>query len=143
MRRSLLFLSTAAALALSRPSFADTRLGLGADYLTDNRGIFELTLSADTPLARSIAVGGRVGAMLVSGAPVVGAPIDAFLRLYLGRVYVDGLVGPWLFFSGPDSVRLHGGLGFGLLTRRMSFGMEVGGLSAGGALIGVRLAFRI
>jgi hypothetical protein len=143
MRRYLLFLATAAALSLPCPCSADTRLGLGADYLTDNRGIFQLTLSADTPLARSIAVGGRVGAMLVTG-PVVGAPLDVFLRINLGRVYVDGLVGPWFFFSGPDSVRLHGGLGFGLrTTRRMSFGMEVGGLSAGGALIGLRLAFPI
>ena len=143
MRRSLLFLATAASLALPCPCSADTRLGFGADYLTDNHGIFQLTLSADTPLARSIAVGARVGAMLVSGGPVVGAPLDAFMRFYLGRVYVDGLVGPWIFFSGPGSVRLHGGLGFGLLARRMSFGMEVGGLSAGGALIGARLAFRI
>jgi hypothetical protein len=142
MRRYLLFVAAATALAASRPCAAETRLGLGGDYLTDNRGLFQLTLSADAPLARAIAVGGRVGALLVTG-PVVGAPIDAFLRIHLGRVYLDGLVGPWFFFSGSDAVRLHGGLGFGLLTRGLSFGLEVGGLSAGGALIGLRLAFRI
>src|ERR1700687_2139714 len=101
MRRYLLFL--VAALVTPFPCFAETRLGLGGDYVTDNRGIFELTLSGDTPVARSIAVGGRGGALLSSG-PVVGAPIDAFLRIHIGRGYVEGLVGPWFFFSGGDSV---------------------------------------
>jgi hypothetical protein len=142
MRHSLLFLATATALALSFPCFAETRLGLGGDYVTDNHGIFELTLSGDTPVARSIAFGGRVGALLTSG-PVVGAPIDAFLRIHLGRVYVDGLIGPWFFFSGGDAVRLHGGVGFGLVTRGASIGLEAGGLSGGSALLGLRLAFRI
>jgi hypothetical protein len=142
MRNYLLFLATATALAAPRPCSADTRLGLGADYLTNNNGIFQLTLSGDTPLARGLTVGGRVGALLESG-PYLGAPLDVFLRIHLGRIYVDGLIGPWFFFSGPDAVRLHGGLGFGLLTRGFNFGLEVGGLSAGGGLIGLRLAFRI
>jgi hypothetical protein len=142
MRRYLLFLATATALAAPRPCPAETRLGLGGDYLSDNHGMFQLTLSADTPLARAIAVGGRVGALLMSG-PVFGAPLDVFLRIRLDRIYLDGLVGPWFFFSGGDGVRLHGGLGFGLLTRGFNLGLEVGGLSAGGALIGLRLAFRI
>lgn len=55
MRRSLLLLVTATALAAPFPCFAETRLGLGGDYVTDNHGIFELTLSGDTPVARSIA----------------------------------------------------------------------------------------
>ncbi len=142
MRSAPLLLAAATALAAPLPCPAETRLGLGGDYLTDNHGMFQLTLSVDTPLARAIAVGGRVGALLTSG-PVFGAPADIFLRLNLGRVYVDGLIGPWFFFSGGDAIRLHGGLGFGLLTRGMSFGLEVGGLSPGGALIGARLAFRI
>ncbi len=142
MRNYLLFVAAAAALTAPRPCSADTRLGLGADYLTDDHGIFQLTLSGDTPLARGLTVGGRVGALLESG-PFLGAPLDLFLRIHLGRIYVDGLVGPWFFFAGPDAVRLHGGLGFGLLTRGFNFGLEVGGLSAGGGLIGLRLAFRI
>jgi|GraSoi2013_100cm_1033763.scaffolds.fasta_scaffold66602_2 hypothetical protein len=142
MRNYLLFLATAAALAAPRPCSAETRLGIGADYLTDNNGILQLTLSGDTPLARAITVGGRVGALLESG-PFLGAPLDVFLRIHLGRIYVDGLIGPWFFFAGPDAVRLHGGLGFGLLTRGFNFGLEVGGLSASGGLVGLRLAFRI
>jgi len=142
MRRFLIPMTAAAVLVAARPSFAETRLGLGADYLTDHQGLFMLNLSVDTGLARSIAVGGRFGALLITGS-TFGAPVDVFLRAYLGRVYLDGMVGPWFFFSGSDAVRLHGAIGFGLLARGMTFGLEVGGLSGGTALFGPRLAFRI
>jgi hypothetical protein len=140
--RRILFPLVALTLLAALPCPAETRLGLGADYVTDNQGLFLLTLGVDTPLAHELSVGGRFGAFLVSG-PHFGAPIDLSLRFHPGRIYLEGLVGPWLFFSDGDSVRLHGGIGFGLYTRGLSFGLEVGGLSGGVGLFGVRLAFPI
>ena len=57
------------------------------------------------------------------------------------RVYAEGLVGPWIFFDDEDDrVRLHAAFGFGLLTRSLSFGLEVGWLDST-SMIGVRVAF--
>jgi hypothetical protein len=142
MRRSLFPLAAAAVLALPLPCAAGTYLGLGADYLSDDRGLFQLTLAVDTPVARPLAVGGRFGALIANG-PVYGVPTDLFLRLELGRVYCDGLVGPWFFFSNGDAVRLHGAIGFGLQTRGLTFGLEVGSLGGAGGMIGARLGLRI
>jgi hypothetical protein len=130
------------ALAPALPCSAETRLVLGGDYVFNDIGLFELMLNADVQLARGISAGGRAGALLATG-PVVGVPTDLFLRVTPGRVYFEGLIGPWFFFTNPEPVRLHGGFGFGLQTRRMNAGLEVGGLSDGGAMIGLRFAFRI
>ena len=51
-------------------------------------------------------------------------------------------IGPWIFFSG-DAVRGHAAFGFGLETRRFSFGLEVGALTTSHGMIGARLAWRI
>ncbi len=137
----LLTLALAAA-AAPRPARAATRIGLGADYHLAGQGIFQLTLDVDTPLARHLSVGGRFGAMLSSTPTTFGVPLDLYLRLRIRRIYVQGLVGPWIFFGGP-SVRVHAAFGFGLEAGGgLSVGLEVGWLDPS-AIIGLRLAWRI
>jgi hypothetical protein len=142
--RTTLLASLALAAALwGRPAGATVRLGLGADYWFDPEiGSLQLTLSADTPLARRTTIGGRFGVLVTSGPDEVAVPIDLQLRVRGRRLYFEGLVGPWIFFDG-DALRLHAALGFGLLTRGgMSFGLEVGWVDPT-AVAGVRLAFRL
>jgi len=134
-------LAFAAALA-PRPARAATRIGLGADFHLAGQGIFQLTLDVDTPLARHLSVGGRFGAMLTSGPTTFGVPVDLYLRLRLRRIYLQGLVGPWLLV-GTSVVRVHAAFGFGLEARGgLSVGLEVGWLDPS-AIIGLRLAWRI
>ena len=130
-----------------RAEAADVRLGVGADYVLNNMGLLELTLSVDGALARPLRVGGRFGAMLTSG-PGFGAPLDLYLRLLLGdgRVYFDGLVGPWLFFQRAPLFSFHGAIGFGILSGGLSFGLEVGAIDIGNGTSGhggLRLGVRI
>jgi hypothetical protein len=138
--RALLGALAVASLAWSNPAGAATTLGVGADALLDPRaGAFELTLAGDTPLARHVTLGGRVGLLLLTGPQEVGVPLDLRLRLRFDRVYLDGLVGPWLVFGDGRLARFHAGLGFGLTRRDFAFGLEVGALERGG-MVGVRLA---
>lgn len=142
-RLPLLAALALAAALWSRPAEATVRLGLGADYWFDPEvGSLQLTLSADTPLAKRTTIGGRFGVVVTSGADDVAVPIDLQLRIRGRRLYFEGLVGPWIFFEG-DALRIHAALGFGLLTRGgMSFGLEVGWVDPT-AIAGVRLAFRL
>lgn len=130
-----------------RPSRAAKRatsgvaLGLGADYLVDPEiGELQLTLAVETPVARGLTAGARLGALVTSDPTRVGAPIDFRLRLRAGRLYADGLVGPWLLFDSGDTLRLHAAFGFGILARSMSLGLEVGYLDPT-SMIGLRMAF--
>lgn len=130
-----------------RPSRAAKRatsgvaLGLGADYLVDPEiGELQLTLAIETPIARGLTAGARFGALVTSDPTRVGAPIDFRLRLRAGRLYADGLVGPWLLFDSGDTLRLHAAFGFGILARSMSLGLEVGYLDPT-SMIGLRMAF--
>lgn len=141
--RPLLASLVLATLALARPAAASTAIGLGADYLVDpERGELQLTLAADTRLARRVTIGARFGMMYLPDPDRVGAPIDGRLRIRSGRLYAEGLVGPWFVFDDDDSVRLHAAFGFGLLTRSLSFGFEVGWLDPT-SIVGVRVAFPI
>jgi hypothetical protein len=143
MLRSVLAAAALALVAAPLPAAASTALGLGADYLVDpDSGEFQLTLAADSPIARHVSVGARFGAMWLSEPDEFGAPIDARLRIRGRRIYAEGLVGPWILFSGDDHVKLHAAFGFGLLTRSVSFGLEVGWLDPT-SVIGVRIAFPI
>jgi hypothetical protein len=130
-----------AALLVATPAAASVRLGLGADYWLAQGAEFNLTLAIDTPLARNIHIGGRFGALVTAGPNNFGVPIDLELRAYLGRIYVEGLVGPWLMFGG-DFLRAHAAFGFGLLAGQFSFGLEIGYLSPA-AIGGLKVAFRI
>jgi hypothetical protein len=141
MRTTLAALTLAAALALPGSAEARASLGLGADWLVDPEyGELQLTLAADTRLARHVSVGARFGMMYLAEPERVGAPIDGRLRIRAGRLYAEGLVGPWLVFGGDDTVRLHAAFGFGLATRSLTFGFEVGWLDPT-SMIGVRVAF--
>lgn len=140
LRRALLLLSALSALTLARPAAAATTLGVGADLLLDPKvGSFQLTLAGDTPLARNVTLGGRVGLLLLTDPARAGVPIDLRLRVRFARVYLDGLVGPWLLFSEADVLAFHGGVGFGLVGRGYTFGLEVGWLDRT-SLVGLRLA---
>lgn len=143
MRLHRFLLATAAlgAVAFARPAAAGTALGLGADYLADPQtGAFQLTLVVEKPVTRWLAVGGRFGALIATEPTRFGVPLDVRLRARLGSVYLDGLVGPWVIFDDADALRLHAGIGFGLLTHSMSIGIEVGYLDPT-SMIGLRLAF--
>ena len=141
--RAVLAAATLAALAAARPAAASTSLGLGADYLVDpSSGELQLTLAVDTRLVRHATIGVRFGAMYLNDPNRFGVPIDARLRIYGSRLYAEGLVGPWLVFDSGDTVRMHAAFGFGLLTKSLSFGVEVGWLDPT-SMIGLRLAFRI
>jgi hypothetical protein len=129
--------------AARRHSGSNVALGLGADYLVDPEvGEFQLTLALETPIARGLTAGARFGALMTSEPTKVGAPIDFRLRLRTHGLYVDGLIGPWLIFDSGDTLRFHGGLGFGILTGSLSLGLEVGFLDRSG-MIGLRLAFSL
>jgi hypothetical protein len=130
-----------AGLLWAAPARAGTALGLGADYLVDpEAGAFNLTLAVDTPIARYVTVGGRFGAMLLTDPGRLGVPLDARLRLRLGKVYLDGLLGPWIVFHDSDSVRFHAAAGFGVLGRSASLGLELGVLDKT-TIVGLRVAF--
>lgn len=127
VRRVVLLGALIVALAPST-SRAAVRLGLGADWWVDHGGVFELTLGVSTPLARNISIGGRFGGLFTTTATTFGVPLDLQLRVNLGRVYIEGLAGPWIFFGG-DVLRGHVGVGFGIHARAVTFGLELGYLS--------------
>ncbi|HEX9307454.1 MAG TPA: hypothetical protein VF894_08185 [Anaeromyxobacter sp.] len=141
LRLALAAAVLALAIAVPRPAVASTALGLGADWLVDpERGALQLTLATDTRLARHVTVGARFGAVGLGDPTRFGAAIDGRLRIRGSRVYAEGLVGPWILFNDDDHLRIHAAFGFGLLTRSLSFGLEVGWLDPT-SMIGVRVAF--
>jgi hypothetical protein len=149
LKRTALLAGLVSSLATTAAA-AEARLGFGADYIFNDRSAFQINLQGDLPLLVSahrrsdlvIALTGRAGALLTA-APTVGAmPIDAGLRLYLGRVYLEGIGGPWIFFSG-DAIRGHAAAGLGVVTRSLDIGIELGALSGSSGLIGARLALRL
>jgi len=137
-------LLAAATLGLSRPAMAEVRLGLGADWIIEDAGLFALTLAVDTPVARKITVGGRFGVALLAPGPSLGVPIDLNLRVRFARsrVYLEGNFGPWVFFNTGDTLRLHAALGFGLRKKSFEIGLEAGWLDPSPHL-GLRLAWKI
>jgi hypothetical protein len=121
---------------------ADVRLGLGADYWFTGRATFQFTLGVETHLAGPLHVGGRFGALLLTEQSGLGVPIDLVLRANIARrVYIEGLVGPWITFGESDVFRAHGAFGFGLQGGAFSIGLEVGYLSPE-PILGLRLGYR-
>lgn len=144
MRRRLLFaLAFAVALlAGSARASAAVSLGLGADWVEHGSGEFNLTLGADSYLARNLSLGGRAGVAFFDDGHVVGVPVDLRLKLHVQRIYFEGLVGPWFIFDSGDLFHFHGAFGFGLESGGIAFGLEVGRLSDI-TLVGLRLSFRL
>jgi hypothetical protein len=142
--RILILAAAAAALLWARPATAyspSVELGLGADWLVSpGDGAFQLTLAGDHRVSQHLSWGGRIGLLALTDPGRLGVPIDARLRGHFGRIYVEGLVGPWIVFSDHDALRFHGAIGFGLATRSVRIGLEVGYLNPS-SMVGLRLAF--
>ncbi len=141
-RHALSLLATLAVLGFARPAAAEVDLGLGADWIEGGTGEFNLTLGAETWLARHLTVGGRAGAAFFGDSNNIGVPIDFFLKVHVQRIYFQGLVGPWVMIDSGDLFRFHGAFGFGLESRNVNFGLEVGILERA-TMLGLRLAFRL
>src|SRR5574341_162185 len=141
-RHVLPLFATLAVLAFARPAAAEVQLGVGADWIEGGTGEFNVTLAAETWLARHLTVGGRAGAAFFGDSNNIGVPIDFLLKLHVERVYFEGLVGPWLMIDSSDLFRFHGAFAFGIESRNVRFGAEVGVLRDS-TMAGLRLAFRI
>jgi hypothetical protein len=155
--RHVMMLMAVLSFVAPAPARADVRLGLGVDYWAGyssgywggywaemGNGFLSLTIAVDGPIARSLHVGGRFGALVTGGSPnTFGVPLDLFLRAHLGsgRVYLEGLLGPWFFFASPMQFHFHGAFGFGLQSGGLVFGLEVGWIRSPHA--GLRLGFQI
>jgi len=72
----------------------------------------------------------------------VAIPLDLRFKLHVQQIYFEGLVGPWLFFDSGDLFYFHAAFGFGIESRGVAFGLEVGRLSDT-TLVGLRLLFRL
>jgi hypothetical protein len=143
-RTLVLVAAAAGALLWAVPATAanpSIELGLGADWMVSPEdGAFQLTLAGDQRINQHLSWGGRVGLLVLTDPTRLGVPIDVRLRGHFGRIYVEGLVGPWLVFNDSDTLRFHGAVGFGLVTRHVNVGLEVGFLDPT-SMVGLRLAF--
>jgi hypothetical protein len=143
MRARLALAAFAALAAAPVASFAQVRAGVGADYVVNGDGIFELTLAVEARIRRGAALEARFGGFVVtSSSPTGGIPVDFGLRLTPGRAYVEALLGPWIFFRG-ESLRAHGEFGLGLESRDFSVGFAFGFITDANATIGAPLGFRL
>ena len=116
------------------------QLGAGAHGWIHQSAVFDLNLGVYTHLARRLSLGGRFGVALATSEPTaVGLPLDLVLRGEFSRFYIEGLVGPWIWFVDYRPVRAHAGVGFGLRTRVVSVGLEAAYLDPDG-IIGIRVA---
>jgi hypothetical protein len=131
-----------ALLAFARPAQASVNLGLGADWIESESNDFNLTLGADSFLARHFSIGGRAGVAFFDDVHHVGIPIDFQLKLHIQRIYFAGLVGPWILFRTGNDVRFHAAFGFGIEAGAIALGLEVGSLSDS-VMVGGRLGFRL
>jgi hypothetical protein len=131
-----------AMVGLVRPANASVNLGLGADWIEDGVDEFNLTLGADTFLARRLSLGGRAGVAFFDDSHHLGIPIDFRLKLHVQHIYFEGLAGPWMLIDSGDLFRFHGAFGFGLESGGLGFGLEVGRLGRA-TMLGLRFAFRL
>jgi hypothetical protein len=142
LRHSIWVLVFFSSLALARPAAASANLGLGADWASGGTGEFNLTLGADSFLARNFSIGGRGGVAFFDHGHDVAIPLDLRFKLHVQQIYFEGLVGPWLVFDSGDLFYFHAAFGFGIESRGVAFGLEVGRLSDT-TLVGLRLLFRL
>jgi hypothetical protein len=135
-------LTVATLFGFVRPANASVNLGVGADWIEGGVGELNLTLGADTFLARRLSIGGRAGVAFFDDSHHLGIPIDFELKLHVQRIYFEGLVGPWMLIDSGDLFRFHGAFGFGLEAGSVAFGLEVGRVDRA-TMLGLRLAFRL
>ena len=141
-RHALPLLGTLAVLSFATPAAAEVDLGVGADWIEGGTGEFNVTLGVETWLARHLTVGGRAGAAFFGDSNSIAVPVDFLLKLHVQRVYFEGLVGPWFMIDSDDLFRFHGAFGFGLESRSVTFGLEVGVLKDA-TMVGLRLGLRL
>jgi hypothetical protein len=141
VRPLVLALAIGAAAAPGPAEAAAYRLGLGASYWFEESGVFDFTLGVSTRVARHLSVGGRFGAAIITAPSTAAIPLDVVLRADLSRAYLEVLGGPWILFKG-DALRGHFAMGFGLRSRGISAGVEVGYLDPN-AMLGFKLAFAL
>ncbi|MCE9671892.1 hypothetical protein LY474_29220 [Myxococcus stipitatus] len=122
---------------------ANVRLGLGADYWIDDSAAFNFTLAVEGKIAGPISVGARFGAALITEGNDVAIPLDLLIRANIAsaRVYIEGLVGPWIVLGRGDEFRGHAAFGFGLQGKAASIGVEVGYLDPN-PIIGLKFGYR-
>jgi hypothetical protein len=136
------FVVALAGLGAARPAQASVNLGLGADWFRGGGDDFNLTLGADTFVARGLSLGARAGVAFFDDGNHLAIPMDFRLKLHVEHIYFEGLVGPWWLIDAGDRIRFHGAFGFGLESGRIAAGLEVGKLSDW-TMVGLRLAFRL
>jgi hypothetical protein len=123
----------------------EVAVGAGADVWTagNTSGLFSFTADVLFTAVPGLEFGARSGLFFVTagslGTATAGIPLDFQIRGVISHFYIEGLFGPWFFFSGT-TVRAHVGMGFGWETGPLRIGAEVAYLT-GGAEIGVRFAF--
>lgn len=133
----------AASVAAPRPAHAEARLELGGAYWLDRGGVFDVDLALTTPVARSISVGGRLGAVLTTDPTHGGIPLDLMVRIDVLRpVFFEVLGGPWLLFDSGETVRGHFAVAIGTSAGSVTFAAEVGYLDPA-AVFGAKLGFRL
>ena len=135
-------LALAVLLVSGRSEAAHLRLNLGADYHVNHGALFSATGAVDFVLTGPLSIGPRVGLALSSLDNAAGLPLDLNLRLspQSAPMYVELLVGPWLFFQG-DTVRAHAAFGIGYQGRSFGIGLEVGYLEPA-PHVGLRVGWR-
>jgi len=140
-----LFLSLTVALAAAPARATEVAVGVGADVWTAGNasGLFSFTADVLFTAVPGLELGARSGLFFVTagslGTGTAGIPLDLQIRGVVSHFYLEGLFGPWFFFSGTV-VRAHVGMGFGWETGPIRIGAEVAYLT-GGAEFGVRFAF--
>lgn len=125
------------------PSEAEARirLGVGTNYWFDHGGLFDLTLAPSAIVGRNFEVGGRFGAFVATSPNTLGIPADLFVRGNFDNLYFEFMGGPWIRFA-DDPLIGHAGFGFGVNTRTVSVGIEIGYLSPN-PIAGLKLGFRL
>lgn len=124
---------------------SEVAVGVGADVWTagGSSGLFSFTADFLWSALPSLELGARSGLFFVTPGSLdsgtAGIPLDFQLRGVVGAFYLEGMAGPWFFFSGTV-VRAHVGMGFGWRPGPFRLGAEVAYLT-GGAEFGVRFAF--
>jgi hypothetical protein len=143
--RRMLPVAVCAALAVALPARAGPlSLRLGADALVNGGpGVFSLGLGVESGLGRRVSVGARFGGLITTSPTTGGIPLDVFLRIRVNRAYIEGVGGPWIFFSEGDVVRGHAGVGLGILARDLEFGAEIGFVSPDRTQLGLRIGLRL
>ena len=143
--RRMLPVAVCIAVVLALPAHASpVSLRLGADALLNGGpGVFSLGLGVESWLGRRVSVGARFGGLITTSPTSGGIPLDVFLRIRVSRAYIEGVGGPWIFFSNGDVFRGHAAVGLGLLARDLEFGAEVGFVSPDRTQLGVRIGLRL